>query len=200
MGDLDLHTFAALYGGPGGPLAPAMVALTLLGGGWAALALLPLVALPGWPRTRTFAAVLSLAVLAQATLVWAIKLATARVRPWIAMNLPAPIGAPHDFSFPSGLAAGSFCVAAFLVVALPAALPGGSVRVRAAGPAAVAIAAMIAASRVYLGAHFPSDVVAGAILGGAIGAGAGNLYASRLRERDGQRQMPREGASAPAAD
>jgi undecaprenyl-diphosphatase len=41
------------------------------------------------------------------------------------------------------------------------------------------IAAMIALSRVYLGAHFPSDVVAGAVLGGTIGAGAARFGGTR---------------------
>jgi undecaprenyl-diphosphatase len=39
------------------------------------------------------------------------------------------------------------------------------------------LAVLIAVSRVYLGAHFPSDVLAGAILGALVGALAGGLYA-----------------------
>ncbi len=155
-----------------------MVGLTLLGGGWPAIALVPLVVWPGWPRTRRFARVLALAVAAQATLVWGLKLATGRVRPWIAMSLPAPIGAPRDGSFPSGHAAGSFCVAFFLLVALPVAFPGSPNRSRAAGAVAVVFAALVALSRVYLGAHFPSDVLAGAVLGACVGVAAGGLYTS----------------------
>ena len=171
-----------MYGGAHGPWGPAMITLTILGSGWSALALLPLLA---WARTRRFSLALTLAILAQATWVWALKLAVGRVRPWIAMGLPAPLGAPHDGSFPSGHASGSFCVAAFLAIVLPAAWPAPAGRARLVSGIIVALAALVAVSRVYLGAHFPSDVVAGALFGAGFGAAAGELYLSRERARDG---------------
>jgi membrane-associated phospholipid phosphatase len=36
---------------------------------------------------------------------------------------------------------------------------------------------------VYLGAHFPSDVLAGACVGSGFGLGAGSLYANRHANR-----------------
>jgi membrane-associated phospholipid phosphatase len=176
MHDLDMRALAAVYGGVRGPWGVAMVGLTHLGSGWSALALVPML---GWIRTRRFASVLALAILVQASWVWALKLAIGRVRPWIAMGMPPPPGAPHDGSCPSGHAAGGFCVAAFLVVALPAAWPRPVWRAHFVGVTAVALATFIAISRVYLGAHFPSDVVAGAILGALIGASAGVFYLAR---------------------
>jgi undecaprenyl-diphosphatase len=176
MRDLDAAALALVYGGAHGPLGPAMVALTVLGSGWTALLLLPLL---GPASTRRLAGTLALAILAQAVWVWAVKLAVGRVRPWIALGLPAPLGAPHDGSFPSGHASGSFCVAAFVAVVLPAVWPAPAWRVRLVSAAALALAGMIALSRVYLGAHFPSDVLAGALTGAAFGAGAGALYLAR---------------------
>ncbi len=176
MGDYDTQALAAVYGGAHGPWGPAMIALTWVGSGWAVLALLPLL---GWTRTRSFAGALAVAIAAQATWVWALKLAVGRVRPWIAMGLAAPIGAPHDGSFPSGHASGSFCVAAFLAVALPAVWPGPGWRVRFVIAAALFVAALVAVSRVYLGAHFPSDVLAGALMGAAFGAIAAGRYVAR---------------------
>jgi undecaprenyl-diphosphatase len=178
MHDLDARLFHALYGGREGAWAPAMLLFTIAGGGWSTLLLVPLLRAP---RTRGFAAALSAAIATQAVLVWLVKRLVGRVRPWIALGLPAPFGLPHDPSFPSGHAAGSFCVAAFLAVALP--------RIRAAprlGPRAVAcagfvLASLVAYSRVYLAAHFPSDVLAGGVLGGVIGALAGRLYVRRTR-------------------
>ncbi|HEY1692072.1 MAG TPA: phosphatase PAP2 family protein [Polyangiaceae bacterium] len=174
LADLDGRVLLAVYGGSHGAWALPMVAATVVGAGWTALALLPLLA---WRRTRRFATLLTLAVASQATAVWALKAVVGRVRPWIAFGLPAPPGAPHDPSFPSGHAAGSFCVAAFLAVALPVAWRHAPRGARAVAGGVLALAALIAFSRVYLGAHFPGDVAAGALLGGAIGALWGRRYA-----------------------
>lgn len=182
---LDLRALAAVYGGAHGAWGPAMLVITVIGGGWAALALLPLVA---WTRTRRFGLALALAIAAQATWVWALKLAVGRVRPWIALGFPPPFGAPHDGSFPSGHASGSFCVAAFLAVALPAVpvgWPAAPWRRLLAG-ATIALASLVAVSRVYLGAHFPSDVLAGGLFGACIGAAAGSLYLARERRRSAE--------------
>lgn len=173
LASVDVRALLSVYGGAHGRWSWAMIALTVLGSGWAALFLVPML----WhARTRRFAGALAAAIAVQATAVWALKLAFGRVRPWIALGLPPPIGTPSDFSFPSGHAAGSFCVAAFLAVALPAAWPGAPWRARVTGALAVVLAALIALSRVYLGAHFPSDVLGGALLGALVGAVAARLY------------------------
>jgi membrane-associated phospholipid phosphatase len=174
--DLDLYTLLEVYGGSHGSWVPAMTALTVLGSGWATLAFVPML----WhTRTRRFAAALSIAVAAQSVLVWAIKLLVGRVRPWIALGLPPPIGTPHDGSFPSGHAAGAFCVAAFLVIALPVAWRGSPRSALIVRGLAVLLAALIALSRVYLGAHFPSDVLGGALLGALVGGASANIHVSR---------------------
>jgi undecaprenyl-diphosphatase len=170
---LDVRALWAVYGGAHGAFSALMVTVTVLGAGWSALLLLPML----WHvRTRAFAAPLTGAVVVQAGVVWAVKALVGRVRPWMALGLPAPIGTPSDYSFPSGHAAGSFCLAAFLAVALPAAWPAAPARARAVSALAFVYAVLVATSRVYLGAHFPSDVVVGALLGAAIGAAAGVAY------------------------
>jgi undecaprenyl-diphosphatase len=97
---------------------------------------------------------------------------------------------PSDFSFPSGHAAGCFCVAAFLALALPAAWPDSRRRARLLTALAGGLAVLIAVSRVYLGAHFPSDVIAGALLGALVGALAGGVYA---RGRTGVERAAKRG-------
>jgi undecaprenyl-diphosphatase len=201
MTALDLRTLFFVYGGMHGRWAPAMIAFTVLGAGWAAVALVPLL----WHvRTRSFGLVLGLAIGLQAILVGSIKAAVGRVRPWIALGLPAPIGEPRDGSFPSGHAAASFCVAVFLVLALrssprrsselttppsagvpsdvpsPAVWSSSAVVYRIGAVVALCIAALIALSRVYLGAHFPSDVLGGALLGALVGALGAAVYVGRV--------------------
>jgi undecaprenyl-diphosphatase len=169
VNDLDARLFRLLYGGGGaGALAMVMLAFTALGSGWIGLLLVPLGA---WPRTRRLAAALAVAIATQSILVFAIKRIAHRTRPWIALalspNQEPSLGIgrelPHDFSFPSGHATASFTVAAF--IAAIAAARGRHV----VGASALAIAGLISVSRVFLGAHWPSDVLGGALLGTMIG-------------------------------
>jgi undecaprenyl-diphosphatase len=190
--DLDVRALLAMYGGAHGSLASLMTAVTLIGEGWSAVLLLPLL---WYSRTRRFAGLLSIAVVVQAVIVWAMKAAVGRVRPWIALGLPAPVGSPHDCSFPSGHAAGAFCLAAFVALALPVAWPAARGRARLLGGVAFVYAALVASSRVYLGAHFPSDVVFGALLGGAIGAAAGLAYIRAHRARTSAAHLEVEDAT-----
>jgi undecaprenyl-diphosphatase len=85
----------------------------------------------------------------------ALKLWVARDRPPLADPDPEPlVHLPVTHSFPSGHATVSFACAAVLALAVP--------RLRAP---LFLLAALIAFSRVYVGVHYPFDVVAGAVLG-----------------------------------
>lgn len=187
MTDLDHRVFLAIYGGAGGAWAWAMVAATVLGEGWTVAVLVPLLL---WGRTRRFAGWLTVGVVVQAVLVWGLKRVVGRTRPWVELHLPTPFMRPSDFSFPSGHAAGCFCVAAFLALALPVAWPDARRRAQAVVVLAGSLAVLIALSRVYLGAHFPGDVVAGAVLGACVGGLAGGLYA---RGRSGVERAAKRG-------
>jgi undecaprenyl-diphosphatase len=66
---------------------------------------------------------------------------------------------PGGGSFPSGHAAGVFAFAAFVAVRAPR-----------WAPLSFAWAGIVAWSRCVLGVHYPSDVLAGALLGAAVGA------------------------------
>jgi undecaprenyl-diphosphatase len=95
----------------------------------------------------------------------AIKDAVDRPRP----HVHPLVGEPHSSSFPSGHAASSFACALMLSwIAPPAAAP------------AFVLAALIAASRVYVGVHYPLDVIGGAAVGLAV-ATALRLLARALR-------------------
>jgi undecaprenyl-diphosphatase len=155
-----------------------MLAITMIGGGWAIVLAGPFIA---WPRTRRAALWLTAAVIAQSALVWAIKQLVARVRPFRALGTRPPFDAPSDHSFPSGHAAGSFTVAVFLATVV---LSSPSLRHRHwYATVALLVAFAIALSRVYLGVHYPGDVTAGALIGGAFGFTAARLYLRDLRAR-----------------
>jgi undecaprenyl-diphosphatase len=78
-----------------------------------------------------------------------------RDRPPLVYPEPRPlVTVPHSGSFPSGHASASFACATVIAYASP----------RLAVPAFV-LAAAIAWSRVYVGVHFPLDVLGGAALG-----------------------------------
>ena len=90
---------------------------------------------------------------------FAIKLAVRRQRP-VLEGLP-PLGdAPSSLSFPSAHSTSSFaCATAMTRIAPEAAI-------------LFVLATAIAVCRPYLGMHYPSDVIAGALVGAALGLAA----------------------------
>ena len=87
--------------------------------------------------------------------------------------MPEPLlEAPSTFSFPSGHATVAFASATILALAVP----------RLRWPL-FALAALIAFSRVYVGVHYPGDVLAGAVLGVGI-ATALRMLARALRRSE----------------
>src|SRR5690242_15165173 len=92
-----------------------------------------------------------------------------RPRPFVAHPQIHPLYVVHSSSFPAGHAATAFAGATLLAFLAPR-----------LAPAFVALAALIAWSRVYDGVHYPSDVLAGAVLGALVGVAA--AVAARLVE------------------
>jgi len=97
-----------------------------------------------------------------------------RLRPCHALDLAAqlhlPDGCGGQFGFLSSHAANSFALATFLLLVLPAG------RFRGLRIGVLLWAAWLSYSRIYLGAHYPSDVLGGAAVGALLAAGAASLF------------------------
>ena len=108
------------------------------------------------PRSVPWTALVAAAALAAATLCSsAIKGVVGRERPPVAdPGVSALVHVPGDASFPSSHAATAFAAAGVVAMRYPA------LRLPLLG-----LASVIAVSRVYLGVHYPLDVLAGACLG-----------------------------------
>jgi undecaprenyl-diphosphatase len=120
--------------------------------------------------------VLGLTLVAVALADWSsvgLKALVDRPRPPLRYPEPDPlVSTPHDASFPSGHAATSFAAATMLSFAFPRLTP-----------LLVLLASAVAFSRVYVGVHYPLDVLGGAALGVLVATALRLLVTSRLRSR-----------------
>lgn len=85
-----------------------------------------------------------------------IKNIVQRPRPYVTLeDLRIIIPRPSEYSFPSGHSSSSFAAAVSFYRLLPKKL----------GIPAIVLAGLIAFSRLYVGVHYPTDVLAGALMG-----------------------------------
>jgi undecaprenyl-diphosphatase len=120
----------------------------------------------GGTRLRCAVLASSCAIFASVLLFMAIKNLIGRPRPCeVWANLPCLLRAPDRFSFPSGHTMTAFAAASaygalapeLLLLFLPAAV-------------------LIGLSRILLGLHYPTDVLAGALLGTGLGTLSGQYF------------------------
>lgn len=111
-----------------------------------------------------------------------IKPLISRARPWIVMDaFEVLVKSSDPNSFPSGHTCAAFAFALALCGTLP----------RRWGRAAAGIAAILMAlSRLYVGVHFPSDVLAGAVIGTVCGLLANWVVPRVLEKVGGRRPLP----------
>lgn len=148
---------------PAPPWVDRMLRLVTHAGGVTWTLVLPALLLV-FAGSRHFALQILVANISSHLVVQALKRTIARPRPSNAIPcFDAMVHLPDQFSFPSGHACAATAVAlSFLLTAHPAGLP------------LTLIAGLVGVSRVYLGVHYPSDVIVGHLLGAA-GAISANL-------------------------
>jgi undecaprenyl-diphosphatase len=164
-------------------LNPVFVALSIAGyAGLVWILLAPPISLLG-KRDPFFGLGLTAACVWSADLIaLGIKAAVGRARPFEGVvDVEALVGATVGYSMPSGHAATSFAGAVILTYLL-----------RQAAPFAFLLAVAISFSRIYVGVHYPSDVLAGAALGALVSLTAIALL--RLRRRTSAVRQRSEGA------
>ena len=115
------------------------------------------------PRYRRWGVAVLLAVVATAILGMFVLKPLFVAYEFAGLLIPPPSGD----SFPSNHSMVSFAAAAALCC-----LPGKGRGVLALKVSAVAVACLIAFSRLYLYVHYPSDILAGAVIGIAVGIGS----------------------------
>ena len=120
--------------------------------------------------------VFALTVIAVALADWSsmgLKALVDRPRPPLRYAEPKTLVAiPHDASFPSGHAATSFAAATMLAFAFPR-----------LAPLLYVLAAAVEFSRVYVGVHYPLDVIGGAFLGVLVALALRLLVSRRTQHR-----------------
>jgi undecaprenyl-diphosphatase len=123
-----------------------------------------------WRRPWFFVALVA-ATLAADWLSLLLRQSIGRDRPPLVYPDPRPlVGVPHSGAFPSGHAAAAFAAATVIAYAWR----------RLAVPAYV-LAALVAWSRVYVGVHWPLDVIGGAVLGVLVATALLKLLEARPR-------------------
>jgi undecaprenyl-diphosphatase len=125
---------------------------------------------------------------------WALQLGIKEVVRRARPIVPDPVSHAPGYSFPSGHAANAAAVATILTLLVwPVISPRARRWVTAC---AVAFALITALDRVFLGVHFPSDVVGGLIFGVGLGVAS---YIGYLGWRPGTEHVPPppEGTAGP---
>lgn len=144
-------------------VTPIMKVITTLGNSGAVWILLTILLL-ALPKTRHVGYMMTAALLGTLLINNIIlKNLVARTRPYeVIEGLTYLVKQPTDLSFPSGHAGCSFAAACIMFRRLP----------KRYGVPALILAILISVSRLYVGVHYPSDVLFGTISGIVISYGA----------------------------
>lgn len=137
-------------------LNPIMQGITMLGNA-GILSILVCIFLLLYKKTRKVGITASLSLLLEFIIVnLTVKKIVGRTRPYVVNEAIQYITQrPSDHSFPSGHTGCSFAVASVLLFMMP----------KKVGIPAIIVASLIAFSRLYVGVHYPTDILGGFFIG-----------------------------------
>jgi undecaprenyl-diphosphatase len=151
--DQIIREWVHRYASPG--MTSAMNAISLLGYNILIVELAIALAIFAWLRWRRALLWLAVAMTGSLVLDLTLKYIYHRTRPTAYFGM-----APHSYSFPSGHALCSFCFYGVVAGLLSARIKSLALQM-VIWCLAAALVIAIGVSRIYLGVHYPSDVVAG---------------------------------------
>lgn len=148
-------------------LTPVMQFITRLGDSGMIWVLASIIML-FFPKTRRIGVLSLIALLLSLLIVnFTLKNLFARNRPYdLLEGLQVLIHKPSDYSFPSGHTSSSFCAAITMYLSLP----------KKYGIVILILASLIAFSRLYLGVHYPTDIIGGVCIGIIVGNMVTKVY------------------------
>ena len=162
-------------------LTPVVKLITHLGDGGIIWIMITL-ALLAYGKTRKTGLLCSCSLLLEVLVCNVIlKNWVARTRPYeVIEGLQRLIAAPSDFSFPSGHTGSSFAVAVVIFLMVP----------KRYGIPAMVLAVLIGLSRLYVGVHYPTDVLAAAFLGTVTAVLIWAIYRFAQKKRTAIKNQP----------
>ena len=178
---VEASWLAGLYRAIGSPFLDAFFAVVTRLGDWGWFWILVAAVMLFFPKTRRMGLEMGIALILGGLICNVIlKNLTARIRPCdFDPSVVLLIPRERNFSFPSGHAAVSF---------------EGAVTIlrhhKKWGIAALVLAVVIAFSRLYLRVHYPTDVLAGALIGTGNAFLAARIVAWAAKKRDGGLKNP----------
>ncbi|MBR1422551.1 MAG: phosphatase PAP2 family protein [Ruminococcus sp.] len=135
-------------------LTPIVKGITYLGeAGW--FWILLCVVFMAWKKYRPIGLTCSASLAISFVINFILKLIVARTRPYEAIEgLTRLVGKQSDYSFPSGHTSASMAVSVVMLALLP----------RKYGVPAFVIGVLVSLSRLYVGVHYPTDVLCAAVI------------------------------------
>jgi undecaprenyl-diphosphatase len=173
--DSTIRTWVHGFASPG--LTSTMTIISLLGYNVLIVGVIVSIIVFLWLRWRRAAAFMAITMIGAGILDASLKQAFHRVRPQVFFGM-----APTNYSFPSGHALASFCFYSVLAGLVAHRVRSTGLRVAIGVVAALTIAA-IGLSRIYLGMHYPSDVIAGYLAAAMWVSSVLSLDSYRVRRR-----------------